>query len=286
MGGGRDHCRKCSDSEMPNRFAEVIRASKASFEDIRHCINSLKNRRDYLKGELAKGGLRDPTELSKMSQEIIQIEGQLKWMEPKSLAAYEYLMDMALKNTIMMIACLVREGGFKGIVMSEHGTGVAGATLNFVSEDRTVTRTTSSQANGGYLIDLPKLGRYAVTISHPDYHDYSSSPGFIILSTGGYHTADFKIRPKSAPPPLSTYVTGKVLASRTNQPVGGAEVCAVDKSLAKTCVKTNSSGYYRIDLRPGEYTIAVTHPNFSPSQKDVRFATGYAMVHFSLEHGK
>jgi len=271
---------------MPYRLSEVIRASKASFEDIRHCINSLKRRRDYLKGELAKGGLRDAKELSKISQEIVQIEGQLKWMEPKSLAAYEYMMDIALKNTIMMIACLVREAGFKGMVMSEHGPGVADATLNFVSEDRTVTRTTKSQANGGFLVDLPKLGRYTVTISHPDYHDYSSAPGFFILSTGGYHTTAFKIRPKSASAPLPTYVTGRVVVSGTNQPIGGADVCAVAKSLAKTCAKTNSSGYYRIDLHPGEYTITVTHPNFSPSQKGVRFTTGYATAHFSLQYRK
>ena len=63
---------------------------------------------------------------------------------------------------------------FIGRVWNILNECVNGATLTFVSEDGQVSKTIKSDRNGRYAINLPKLTRYSVVITHSDYHTLSS----------------------------------------------------------------------------------------------------------------
>jgi|GEM_PF-1429530 len=62
--------------------------------------------------------------------------------------------------------------------------------ITFVSEDGTFTRRTITNGSGYYVIPLPPQ-RYVVTAVHPDYHPYSSAPGFFVVTGNGYQTGNF-----------------------------------------------------------------------------------------------
>jgi hypothetical protein len=234
-----DCCRKYSEFEMKSRFREAIQASKAEFDHIH------------------------PDKRANTSQ---------------SIAANEYLMDIALKNTIMMIACLDRKAGFSGTVWNEFHEGVSGATLTFVSEDGQVSKTTKSQGGGRYVITLPLLARYSVEITHPDYHTFSNK--WYVLNKGGHHSNEFTLR-GDVPPP--TGVKGKVTDAHNNQPIRGADVCATEQqTLRRNCVKTNNSGYYSISAPVGSYTVNTSHPSYKAASRNVNITRGYTQVHFKL----
>lgn len=72
------------------------------------------------------------------------------------------------------------------------GPALAGATLQFTKEDHSSSFTATSDAQGHYSLSLPEA-RYYTRASHPDYQDYTSAPGFSVM-TGGTHTTNFFLR--------------------------------------------------------------------------------------------
>jgi len=188
--GPYDHCRKYSDMEMPHRFAEVIRAAKLSFEEIRvGCIHSLKNQLEILKVKLNTPlpGLTLQQRMM-LETEIRTTEMKIKEVEKKSLAASEYLMDVALKNTIMMITCLRRDAGYTGYIKNKFHKPVEGANITFLSKDGKITKSTRSQRGGLYLVSLPKLGVYDIHVTIPNYNYRPTRPA--ILEKGGFYSYD------------------------------------------------------------------------------------------------
>jgi hypothetical protein len=68
--------------------------------------------------------------------------------------------------------------------------GIEGVEITFVSEDGTRTKRTITNGIGYYKISL-KPQRYVVTAVHPDFHPYSSAPGFFVVTGNGYQTGNF-----------------------------------------------------------------------------------------------
>jgi len=82
--------------------------------------------------------------------------------------------------------------GFSGTVWDDwFHEGVRGATLTFVSENSQVSKTTQSQVDGKYVITLPKLGRYSVEITHPDYDTLSDK--WHVLNECGNQPIKFRL---------------------------------------------------------------------------------------------
>jgi hypothetical protein len=83
--------------------------------------------------------------------------------------------------------------GFLGTVR-ETGTGykIAGAQLTFASGEGGITRQQTSGREGDYRIHLPR-GRYVVTAKHPDYREYTTSPGYFVL-LGGWNRSDIEMQ--------------------------------------------------------------------------------------------
>lgn len=87
----------------------------------------------------------------------------------------------------------VSGGVFVRLPDGSIGRAVAGATLEFIKEDRTTTSTARSSGQGRYSIILPP-GRYYVRATHAAYEDYTSAPEFMV-ATGPSHTTNFFLRP-------------------------------------------------------------------------------------------
>ena len=90
------------------------------------------------------------------------------------------------------------EPGAKGVVHERLGDGsigspIADVEITFVEEnDRTARRTVQTGADGTYSVDLPE-GRHVAWAAHPDFEDYSTAPGFVVIS-GGRQTFNVFLR--------------------------------------------------------------------------------------------
>ena len=75
------------------------------------------------------------------------------------------------------------------------GKKIPGVVIKFVSENGRVVSYAITDNSGAYRIDLP-VGRYVVTTQHPDYEDYSSAPGFFVVTGRAYSTGNFFLKRK------------------------------------------------------------------------------------------
>jgi len=88
--------------------------------------------------------------------------------------------------------------GFRGGVLERLADGSIGppipdAAIRFVKEDGSATAQTVSDAGGRYQLSLA-IGRYVVTATHPAYEDYSSAPGFFVVTGNGFQTGNVFLR--------------------------------------------------------------------------------------------
>lgn len=97
-------------------------------------------------------------------------------------------------SSLCILLLLGACSGFQGVVferLADGGIGekIPAAGITFTSEDATTRKTVTSASNGYYRITLDPA-RYVVDATHPRYHDYSSSPGFFVVTGGGYQTGN------------------------------------------------------------------------------------------------
>lgn len=95
---------------------------------------------------------------------------------------------------ICSIGLLVGCGGFQGRAFERRpdgsiGPAIAGVRITFISEDGSFTRDVATDSAGAYMISLTPR-RYRVTATRPGYNDYSSAPGFFVVTGGGYQTGN------------------------------------------------------------------------------------------------
>lgn len=263
-------CAYFSDREFRERLSYIIKESKEAYKNISgDSIDLLEKKINFYNTGRA----------ILVTQGVIRnLEEQIREAERKALPTFEYLLDIALKETYAMIACLrYRGAGFRGSVTDERGAGVDWALLSFISEDGSVFQTGSEQGN--YAIVLPKLGKYSLVVEHKDYPKYEPK-GYFILEEGGFRLLNIKI-PKIQ---FKTGIAGHVVYSN-NRPLQGAEVCAVKaEDLSKKCTRTDTAGYFNLGLGPGKYSIVVTHPNFKTVQSQVEVKNDYVTINFKLEY--
>ncbi len=86
-----------------------------------------------------------------------------------------------------------RGGVYERLADGSIGPTIAGVEIKFVKEDGSVVAGTTSTAAGRYEAQL-ELGRYRVTAGHVSYEDYSSAPGFFVVTGSGYQTGNLFLR--------------------------------------------------------------------------------------------
>ena len=107
---------------------------------------------------------------------------------------HSLLIGILFSSIVMFIGCR----GFKGITFERNADGSIGqkipeVKITFIKEDGSVKKSIISDNNGFYRISLT-TGRYRVTAKHPDYEDYSSVPGFFVVSGTSYKTGNFFLK--------------------------------------------------------------------------------------------
>lgn len=90
------------------------------------------------------------------------------------------------------------------------GPTIAGAALQFITEDGSLAGRAVSDANGAYRVALP-AGRYHTTAKAQGYETYSSGDGYAVVREGdGFGTLNFFLTATEAPAPASGSSDGTV----------------------------------------------------------------------------
>ena len=108
------------------------------------------------------------------------------------------LLPLACAMALMLTVAPTLASGLTGqtSVRQPHGgigPAIANVRLFFVKENSTAAIKAISDANGRYSVKL-NPGRYYVLATHRDYEDYTSAPGFCVVSGGARQTANFFLR--------------------------------------------------------------------------------------------
>lgn len=174
-----------------------------------------------------------------------------------SIAAWEYLLDCALKHTIMMIACLNRKAGFVGSIKGKDGKGIKKAEVCVRSKDGTVDKKVSTDDNGNFAIALPKLVDYEITVNSPGLP--SQTNRWYKLERGGFEKVDIVIGGSTAANSISGTVH-RYIGTSSRSPLENVKIEVFDSGgkLTKSA-NTNKSGYYKIELEVTDsYTAKAT----------------------------
>ncbi len=96
------------------------------------------------------------------------------------------LLALLLGCTGLMVSC----NGFKGWALERMPDGslgpkIPGVRITFTSEDGSETQIVTTNSDGFYSVRLGTR-RYRVTATCPGYHDYSSDPGFFVVTGRGF----------------------------------------------------------------------------------------------------
>ena len=73
------------------------------------------------------------------------------------------------------------------------GDPIPNVELTFIAEDGSGVHRVTTEAAGAYEISLEQ-GRYVVTATHPDFADYTTSPGFVVVEGGSKGTFNVFLR--------------------------------------------------------------------------------------------
>ena len=92
--------------------------------------------------------------------------------------------------------------GFTGVAHVRTASGgigapIANVQIRFLPERGGPAVTARTDARGSYRVDLAR-GRYWAFASHPAYEDYSSVPGFFVVTGSGHQTGNFFLREPGA----------------------------------------------------------------------------------------
>ncbi|MCU0664418.1 MAG: carboxypeptidase-like regulatory domain-containing protein, partial [Myxococcota bacterium] len=180
-------------------------------------------------------------------------------------------MDVSLKHTIMMMACLERDIGFDGKVVSSQGVALPDASVTVRSTAGAFSTTVKTDSSGAFLLKVPSLGQYVLDVSKAGYQSRSTNR---TLYNAGLSEPVISLSPITEP---QGGISGHVLSDATGLGIAGAKVCA-----GSLCATTSTSGYYTLALRPGQHQLEASHPNFFSGLGSADVASSYVNLSFSL----
>ncbi len=159
---------------------------------------------------------------------------------------------------ICSLAMLVSCDGFQGRAYEREADGsigptIAGVEITFVKEDGSAIKSTVTDGAGSYRVTLG-TGRYVVTATHPDYEDYSSVPGFFVVTGDGYQTGNFFLRDPRVTTVLLVRHAEKAAEPLDDPPLTPeGEVRA--KKLAHVARKAGVTAIYTTDTKRTRQTV-------------------------------
>lgn len=117
------------------------------------------------------------------------------WLKRILFPAWVVVLVLGLDGYRLAVSA---QEGFQGRAWERLPDGrigplISGVEITFVKEDRSVTRKVTTDDRGFYRVTLTR-GRYVVTAAHCRYLDYSSAPGFFVVTGAGWQTGNIFLK--------------------------------------------------------------------------------------------
>ena len=141
----------------------------------------------------ARGKLEDVyNQIQLAERELEELSTELSGSPEEIIRSAE---DVQLELGSLQLELRHEPTGSRGIVREllsdrSYGSPIAGALIVYESEDGLARVETTSGADGSYQIEL-RVGRYKVSVIHPNYLTYSTGSGFSVIPGPGYQTANY-----------------------------------------------------------------------------------------------
>lgn len=174
--------------------------------------------------------------------------------EEESIGAWEYLLDCALKHTIMMIACLKRQTGFVGTVKDKSGKRLNHTELIFRSKDRAVEKKVYTDSNGEFAIALPTLTDYEIHVNAQGMPHQENK--WYRLTRGGFTEVNIILGGSTIPNSIEGIVYLYV-GTTSRRPLKNVQILVLDSQgvLVQTTT-TGNNGRYNLQVeKPGSHTV-------------------------------
>ena len=158
-------------------------------------------------------------------------------------------------------------GKVSGWISSQAGEAVSGAQVILVM-DKAKFETQSDEDGYFLLADVPQ-GLGALTVQKAGY-----SPRQVKLEVGKEQELKITLEPLFLEPSL---LVGQVLDAETGRGIWRAEVAAALTAASQVKPErtlTDAKGYWRLDLRPGEYLVTVRHAQYQEYKESVTVKAG------------
>jgi len=160
----------------------------------------------------------------------------------------------------------VKVSGFQGGSFERKTDGgigpvIPGVQISFVSEDGSITRSVVTDRGGRYRIDLAR-GRYIVSASHAGYENYSTVPGFFVVTGSGYQTGNIFLKKKL----FTTILLTRHADKFNNQDQLSAEGQARAQELVHVAQKAGVTTIFATSTNRSQQTVQplATHLNLVP----------------------
>ena len=128
---------------------------------------------------------------------------------------------LALLGISITVAAQTSRGTVSGIVTDSNGSVIVGATITLKNVETTLSRTTTSNADGFYRFDAVELGTYSATFSASGFGELTKTQ--VVISAGQTTTVDAQIQP--AGQQVTVNVTAEAGALlQTEAPVRGGNI--------------------------------------------------------------
>jgi len=154
------------------------------------------------------------------------------------------------------------QSGFQGFVYESRQNGgignkIANVTITFTSEDKRTTRKVTTNSYGHYKISLP-VARYYVLTEHKEYLQYSSVPGFFVVTKGKYTTGNLFLTKGTSGFQGFVYEEGP--NGGLGKKIPNATIYFTSEDRSRTIkVVSDKAGYYKISLPVARYYVIAKH---------------------------
>lgn len=181
------------------------------------------------------------------------------------------LLPLALLAALILAACdnpsVNRTATLQGVISSDGGAPIAGATLSLVREDATTaTATTTSDSDGAYAFNALPAGAYNLIATTTNLGAYRTG---ITLTTEQAATADLTLTPLGN-------VIGTAILEDTPTDSEGITLRLTGTTFTAT---TPENGNFTISGVPaGTYTLTAAAPGYATSTTTVTVESGIGTV--------
>ena len=154
------------------------------------------------------------------------------------------------------------QSGFQGFVYENKQNGaigdkIANVTITFTSEDKRTTRKVTTDSYGHFKISLP-VARYYVRTEHRGYIQYSSTPGFFVVTKGRYNTGNFFLTKGTSG--FQGLVYEEKLNGTWGKTIPNATIYFTSEDFSRTIkVVSDKSGAYKVSLPVARYYVMAKH---------------------------